>query len=234
MIEITASFQLEVRYKNILNFSNSYRDLLGPFVKIADSIKITQANTVEEKIHFQFEDAGYQIIAGWDRLVLHGQGDLSLFTHKNSPMEMPFMAILNKLSTQEGFGQINNVLFLAIFAKESKESKEEIVKNFQNKWFKNDVSDITSTPTDIAISIVEKNINKEITVSTGPYLGIWDITRREIQPFNVEKLGNLDFLGYVAKIKYFEMVSKFDLNSFKKIVTFVDNKKKVVWQKVQV
>ena len=111
---IVPVFQFEIRYNHILNFSQIARNLLAPYVRLTQSIKIDNQNTLEETYFLNFEDDGYVIIVSWDRIVFKGQGSLDTYTQKNSPIDSLFFDIFKQIYELKEFGKIQRSLFLAV------------------------------------------------------------------------------------------------------------------------
>jgi hypothetical protein len=220
MREVTTVFQYEIRYSHILNFSQEVRKLLSPFVQLASSIKFEGQNTVDEKIIFTFNDDDYVIIINWDRILFKGQGDMTKYTAKNSPMETPFFSMLEKVMAMEEFGVVKNVLFATNLVKEFPYSKEEVVDTFIGKTLRGSASGILDESSDIAINLEQNDAKQSLAITYGPYLGEEEINKRKLLPVNIDSLDQVDFVG--AMIEHRHLIHTSTAN-FKQFVELVEN-----------
>ena len=224
MNSIVPVFQFEIRYDHILNFSEIGRKLLSPFVKLSQSIKIDNQNTLNERIILNFEDDNYTIIVSWDRIILKGQNNVELFTGKNSPLEMPFFLILEKLKNLEEFGSIKNILYIIIYIKKLKLEESELYNHFAEKFHLPKTKEILDTPNDMAV-LLEDNLNeKSETILFGPYTGISDLDKRPLSPLNKKELPDVDFHGVICEYKKGFLANDVNFIDFKKLVEISKNK----------
>lgn len=217
MNQVVPVFQFEVRYDHILNFSQIARKIVAPFVRLTQSIKIENQNTVEERIILNFEEEDYLIIVGWDRIIIKGQNSLNPYLSKNSPIQIPFLAILDRLKELEEFGSIKHVLFAITFIKKFKIEKDEIFSRFSEKFLNSETDNILDTSNDLAITLVDRSTEHETTVSFGPYLGTIDLTRRAIRPLNYDTLDQTEFLGIILEYKHGYSTSNITFEDFEKL-----------------
>ena len=223
MNEKVSVFQFEIRYDHILNFSQIARKILAPFVRLSQSIKIENQNTVEERIVLNFEEEDYLIIVNWDRILIKGQNSLKPFISNNSPIQMPFLAILERLKELEEFGSIKNVLFATTYIKKFEIKKEELFSKFSEKYLKSETSNIMDTPNDLSVSLEDRDDNHETTVAFGPYNGISDLARRTIKPINFDTLEDANFYGIMLEYKHGYSTSSITFEDFRKL-TKISNK----------
>lgn len=224
MSVIIPVFQIEVRYNFILNFVEFYRKLLSPYVKLSGSIKVENQNTLDERLYLNFEDDRFSIIISWDRIVFRGQGDLKTFTANNSPIEMPFLDILEKMTKYEEFGGVINILLAINFIKKLEIDEDDLYQKFVSKTMENGISKILDGATDAAIRIVKKSSSEEKSINFGPYFGVNDLKNRSMYPINLNSLGDLDFKGIMMEYKYLKNTSSF---SFKEFVTLTEEGTKI-------
>ena len=130
MNSIVTVFQFEIRYSHILNFSQIGRKIIAPYVKLAQSISVENQNSLEERLVLNFEDDEYLIIVAWDRLLIKGQNSISKYTEPNSPFQMPFLDILDKLRKLSEFGSIKNILFAINYIKKLDVTKDKLFDYF--------------------------------------------------------------------------------------------------------
>ena len=217
MNQIVPVFQFEIRYDHILTFSQIARKILAPFVRLTQSIKIENQNTVEERIILNFEEENYLIIVSWDRILIKGQNSLKPYVSKNSPIQMPFLAILDRLKELEEFGSIKNVLYVATYVKEFKIEKEELYSRFSKKYLNFETKNILETSNDLAITFEDRGVEHETTVSFGPYLGTLDLARRAMKPINFDALDDSDFIGIMLEYKQGYSTSSITFEDFEKL-----------------
>lgn len=202
MSQVVPVFQFEIRYDHILNFSQIARKILAPYVKLTQSIKIENQNTLNERIILNFEDENYFIIVSWDRILIKGQNNLNPYISKNSPIQMPFLAILDKLKALGEFGSIKNVLYAITYIKEFKIKEEELFSRFSDKFFNLETKNIIDSPNDMAVTLEDRGADYETTVAFGPYAGTKDLARRIIGPVNIDRLDNTEFFGIMLEYKH--------------------------------
>lgn len=211
---IVPVFQFEVRYNHILNFSQIARKILSPYVKLTQSIKVDHQNTLNETLVLNFEEENYLIIVGWDRILIKGQHNLETYTSKNSPIQMPFFAILDKIKSLEEFGSIQNCLYAINYIKKLDIRKEELNDHFMNKFMLPETRNVISNANDIAITLEDRNLDNETVVSFGPYKGAVELTRRPMVPVNIENLGDIEFTGIMLEYKRAFKTSDVTFNDF--------------------
>lgn len=217
MSQIVPVFQFEVRYNHILNFSQIARKILAPFVRLSQSINIENQNTLQERIVLNFEEENYLIIVSWDRILIKGQNSLTPFVSKNSPIQMPFLAILARLKELEEFGSILNVLYAVTYIKKFSIEKEELFTRFSDKYLNTETKNIMDNPNDLAVILEDRGSEHETTVMIGPYFGISDLDRRTIKPINSSTLDDSDFFGIMLEYKQGYTTNNITFDEFEKL-----------------
>lgn len=229
METIIPVFQFEIRYIHILNFSQIARDLLAPYVKLTQSIKIDKQNTVEETYFLNFEDDGYVIIISWDRIVFKGQGNLDTYINKNSPFNTLFFDIFNQIRELKEFGVIQKSLFYGISI-----SKQITADSLLNTFIKKTLSfnpiEINKDINDIAIVLESTTDLDSRSITFGPYWGIKDISKRAITPVDIASLGDIEFNGVMLEYKHIKVVSEINYNDFVEYCSEFKNTFKLLWQ----
>jgi hypothetical protein len=152
MSVITPVFQYEIRFNHILDFAQLGKKVLAPFVKLSKGIKVENHNMVDERITLEFED-NYAIVVTWDRILIRAQGNIDRFHNANSPIEMPFFSIVEKLKDLEDFGSIQNALLAINYIKYLGTDSQDLTKLFMDKAVKETTTSILENTTDIAITI---------------------------------------------------------------------------------
>lgn len=217
MSQVIPAFQFEIRYDHILNFSQIARKIVAPFVRLCQSIKIENQNTVEERIILNFEEEDYIIIVSWDRIIIKGQNSLKPYLSKNSPIQIPFLAILDKLKDLEEFGSIKNGLLAVNYIKKLDIAEHELFSKFSDNYLNSNTKSILKNSNDLAVSLVDRSAEHETTVSLGPYLGTLDLNRRAIKPLNYNSLDESEFLGIMLEYKHGFTTNNVIFEDFKKL-----------------
>jgi hypothetical protein len=233
MKELVAAFQFEVRYNYILNFSQIYRKLVTPYVKLASRMNIQNQSTVEERMILNFDDEDYYIIINWQSIFIRGQGNLENFTSKNSPMVMPFFDILEKIQNLEEFAGIANILFMVNYIKEIDIQKDKLFDYFASKSLSNTSCDLLDDVNDSAVILVNKNPEGEVYLNYGPYFGgNEELEKRAIAPVNKAKLGEIDFMGLLVEYKHVKIVNEISFQDFVAEVKNANKTFKKVWKSI--
>lgn len=230
MSEKVPVFQYEVRYDHILNFSQIAREILAPYVKLSQSFKIDNQDTIEERIILNFDDDNYQIIAAWDRLVIRGQNNLNPFLSKNSPFEMPFMAVLEKLKELDAFGSIKNVLYAAVYIKKLDISKDHLFDTFKNKYLNSEVATILDSANDLAVTLEDRGDKHETNVTFGPYVGTPDLARLAFKPINLDNLDKTDYAGIMMIYKHGFATGNVTFQDFKELTEKSNSTFRKIWK----
>jgi hypothetical protein len=229
MRQLVPVFQFEIRYDHILTFSQIARKVLAPYVRLTQSINVENQNTVEERIILNFEEENYLIIVSWDRILLRGQNDINPYLSKNSPLEMPFLAILAKLKELEEFGSIKSVLIAVTFIKELTVKKEDLFLRFSQKYLAPETQNILEPSNDLAITFEDRAEAHETSVTFGPYLGIVDLNKRPLKPINFKTLDDSDFLGIMLEYKHGYSAKTVTFSDFENLVKEANKIFKRLW-----
>jgi hypothetical protein len=229
-MHLTAVHQYEIRYSNILTFSQFGKDIISPFVQLATSVEVAHENTFREKITLSF-DENYQIIISWDRIILRKEGIIDNLSRRNSVIEEPFYSILSKLKTLSGFGQIRNMLYFSYWVRPNEDlNKEEIVDRFKTRYLSTNSIDIQPEMTDLAIHIESFGELKQTFITIGPYLGINDLVKQQID-INDEKLKkDLECIGDAIIFKYFELAKVASFSEYKDIAKLEQEYINKIWE----
>lgn len=231
---IIPAFQFEIRFNHILNFSQIARNLLAPYVRLTHTIKIDKQNTVEETYSLLFEEDDYLIIISWDRIVFKGQGSLDTYVKKNSPLNILFFDIFDKISELKEFGEIQRSSFFGIsiskYSTDNSITDNSILDFFSKKTFTFDPNERFKELNDIAV-VFESNPESGIkNVSYGPYFGSEDLNKRDLRPLNIESLGDIDFRGIMLYYKRVKITSKIDFKDFVDHCSEFNDTFKKIWK----
>lgn len=210
---IVPVFQYEIRFNHILNFSQIARNMLAPYVKLTQSIKIDKQNTLEETYFLNFEEDEYLIIISWDRIVFKGQGSLDVYLKKNSPLAILFFDIFDQINSLKEFGQIQKSLFYGISICKNSDDKFDVTKYSKNILSFNP-QEVIADLNDVAVVLEAKTVTESKSATFGPYWGSNDILKRPIGPVNIVSLGDLDFEGIMFEYKSVKVKSEVNFNDF--------------------
>jgi hypothetical protein len=223
-------FQFEIRYNHILNFSQIARNILAPYVKLTESIKIDKQNTVEETYFLNFEEDGYMIIVSWDRIVFKGQGNLETYTNKNSPLGALFFDIFQHIYKLKEFGEIQRSLFYGIAISKYSTNKD-VLDTYSKNILAFDPKELDSNLNDIAV-LIESNTDSGSKSSTfGPYWGSNDLLKRPIKPVDIVALGDIEFEGIMLEYKRLKSESNVNFNTFIEHCSEFNDTFRKIWKK---
>lgn len=88
---ICPKLEFEIIYSPILNFSQVYKEKIGPFIRLASNININNENSLKETIRITFSEEKLDITCNLDRIIFRTQGDLERLTKSSqSPVRIVF------------------------------------------------------------------------------------------------------------------------------------------------
>lgn len=173
--------QFEIRFTPIIDFATVSKEIIGPYIKLTTKFNIEFENTVDQRINLLFEPQGYSIHLYWDRIFLKTNLGFNGLTESNSIFVDPFLNIFNKLKLLDSFGKVNSFLFFTVVIKNEQDiSFDKIVSDFKNKYFKEVVSEIMGETNDCAIVLEKKRNGFFYNTTFGPYKGIEDLKKRNV------------------------------------------------------
>lgn len=226
---LAAVHQFEIRYSNILTFSQFGKDIISPFVQLASSVEVANENSFREKITLTFE-GDYQIIISWDRIILRKEGEISNLSHNNSIVEEPFYNILSKLKGLSGFGQVRNILYYSFWVRPNTEqNKSEILNDFNSKYLTQTSLNIEPNLTDTAIHLESIGDPRQTFITIGPYFGPNDLAKHQIEINNVEFKKKLDCIGEALVFKCFEMTKVASFSEYKNLAKLEQEYIEKIW-----
>jgi hypothetical protein len=165
-----------------------------------------------------FEDDDYQIIVSWDRILIKGQQSIDKYCENNSPLETPFATILDSIKSLDEFGSVQNALLAVNHVKKIEGEPADSVSLIKEKTLTADSINVIPNMTDIAIQLDNKGDGTEESIIFGPYLGPFEILRRNIQPVNIDSLEEIDYSGLMMECKIFKTTSVSNFDLFKELV----------------
>ena len=223
--------QFEIRYSNILNFPLIIRDAIAPFVQLASRISIDNENSHRERITLFFEEQHYQIVISWDRIYLkfENNGYFSL-NENNSIIEEPFFNLFQRISEMKGFGEIRNCLFFSLFVYPKKEDLDTIISNFTKKYLTRNSLTLLNNYSDIGVSVEKNDDKSQIFLNFGPYIGVDDLKKKNIDVKSVELQKKIECTGEMLEYKYFENNKNINFKLYKNIFKKQDEYIKKLWE----
>jgi hypothetical protein len=201
-----------------LNFPSIVRDSIAPFVKFASSIGIEDENSHNEKITLFFKEMNYSIIVSWDRLIFKSEiMDFSNLYQNNSIVEEPFFNLFDKITKMSGFGEIRNYLSFSIFVKPIDKDITEITEDFIKRYL--NISNVNGylPCTDLGINFERKKDGSQTFYNLGPYTGIEDFKKRNIDIKNRQLIDMLNCYGEMFEFKFFEESKTLSFKKYKEI-----------------
>ena len=223
--------QYEIRYSNILNFTGWVRDIVNPFVKVATSISLDAPNSHRERIILNFDDEYMQMFVTWDRIIFKSEGDIDKLKHSNSTINTVFFKLVEKISSHESFGTHLNQLLFVTYVNIKTEKKDKVYTDLKSKYLKTKADDILGEKADFAITLQEVKDKIRSSITFGPYVGIPDLSTRNMIPINNTLAAKCSGIGEMAEIKLFsenQKVVKFD--SFKELIIQAASLKDKLWK----
>jgi hypothetical protein len=216
---ITPVHQFEIRYSTIINFTSVVRPVIAPFVKLASRVIIDNENLITEKITLIFDDEFYHISVFSDRIIFRCERfDTSDLANNNSFIEEPFFNIYDKISQLPDFGTTNSILYFTFYVNTQTSKKIETLRKefIESNFSSNSCVSMISGLTDIAVTLEAKEEDgSALSISTGPYLGIEDINKRNFNISDKKLLGELENLGQIIDYKHFMLTSKANFGLYK-------------------
>lgn len=183
MNNICPLHQFEIRFTPILNFAAISKEIIGPYIQRTSTFQLENENTINEKLNLNFENDSYSIILWWDRLILRTTVGVNDLDKSNSIAQEPFFSIFDKLKSNTSFGKVNNTLFftLSVNVKELKDVQESL-NEITSRYLQSDVVEkILPEFNDTAVVLEKRNSKQEKTITFGPYQGINDFKKRNIE-----------------------------------------------------
>jgi hypothetical protein len=210
---LAAHHQFEIRYTAILDFPNTIRKSISPFVKFAKRITVDNESSHNERITLSFDDDYYQIFITWDRIILRFEGDKELLGKNNSIIEEPFFTIFKKIREHDNFGEINNTLYYS-FIIVPKDEKKTLLEDFLKKYLIN-YQKIVEHPTDIAVTLENKINDIQATLTFGPYFGEEDLKKRNISVKNPQITKVINDHGLCCDLKMLHITKTANFSDYK-------------------
>lgn len=221
--------QFEIRYTGILNFA-SIKNVVSPFVKFTSRIFVENENSFLERIILHFDDQFFQIVVSWDKILIRVEvDDFESLLENNSKVEEPFFNLFEKITKINDFGEIGRVFSYLIFVNPLNDSYETVVKKFSQKHF---TSAVLGTYTDIGLKFSKEENNYIHQVTFGPYSGIQDLRKLNIEIRNPELYRKSDIIGEYILCNSFETVKSgtFNFKKYKSILSSQIQLSSLLWK----
>ncbi len=137
----------ELHYDFMLNFSEVYRGLLGPFVRLASNISLLNEGKITEALRLEFLEDKLRIDVCPDRMILLTEGEMPLaaFESSTSPGKV-FFEILDKLRKVETFGNFRFHQLLMEYLFKLEGDKSTVIKRLQEAYIKPGILSLSGDP----------------------------------------------------------------------------------------
>ena len=219
MEQYTVLHQLEVRFPTILDFPLGVRPLLSPFQKLCSSLHIYNENKISERINLLFEDEFYQISLFHNNLVLRSQNNLETHIQNNSSLSSVFFDLLKVLESHPTFNGQKNFLHYALFVELKDTGSDFSVDRIGNAVLKKEVVDLIDSKYDISCTIsgFEDDIESNIDLTIGAYIGSKDLERRKIEIIREDHFHLIEASGRLFETRIHNLSDDFTFAKYKKI-----------------
>ena len=181
-------YQFEIRYTNILNFNDIYREIASPYLKVADFV-INRNLDGSEYIVLHFKDEKVMIDVRWDRIIFTVEGKREDMDASAGPLYYYF-EILDKIAESPAFGKFKNAV-LGRWQLLELESDVEVVKAFSKKFLTDKNIFVGEEGYDLADIMVTLNFGdpqtKSMKINYGPFKPEVDIVGQNLLLFTPTK-----------------------------------------------
>lgn len=212
----TCKVQFETRFTHILNFHQSYKVFLNPFLAHEGfTFTIENVQTLNESIRFQYESS-YHIDCRMDRIIFLYEGDPDLLNSSNGPIKL-FFNIVEAYKKNELFGHFKLNIILGTSVEVIEQKRKELSSNFKKKYFTNLINEILKEPVDIGIIIEDGDEDYYTKVEFGLFQPS-DFQKYQISPFNSDYNSKLkDANGLMSIIQINEKSRECNFEKFKSL-----------------
>lgn len=222
---LTARIQFEIKYTHVLNFSNIYREIVSPYLKLSSGFKLQHQNTPQEYIQLIFDEDNFHVDCRWDRIIFVSEGSLSKFKDSKSSFKI-FFEIFEQIRKQPSFGKVNNYVALVHGIKlYDNKTSQDLVENFQKKFLNDNTFKICAgnDVKDLAVVLDFNELNKEVDITFGPFDPERDIQTRNLHPFKSQELNKIsEDLGYIMELKLNDVTQEINFSKFKTFIELVE------------
>lgn len=183
--------QFEVRYTQILNFTQLNRGTLSPYLRLAKSFNVINQGRLEESIRLNFDDDLFFIECRWDRIIFAAEIEPAKLLQANTTSLKTFWEIVKQFSESSSFGSFTHYIFLLYEINILDLPIEAILQKFKSQYLSSQIDNILESD-DAAITLEKDNSKKVTTITFGPYTNK-DNTKHNLFQFNssnIESVAN--------------------------------------------
>lgn len=209
--------QLEIKYRNILNFQGIYRKIVQPYIDTEKvEFIIYNQNLLEEYITINYSSFGFMVELRWDRMFIVVEGDSLNLKPSTSPMKY-FFEIYNQLKTETNV-VIKTSILACWYVHIIEKTESEILNSFKNRFLNSQITPALAPEdvNDISIQLVNQSdgtINRTVTV--GPF-NKNDIKKHNLASLNNNKASYLENkLGEMCQIQINNIESTISITKFR-------------------
>lgn len=229
--------QFEIRYNNILDFTQQNRELLAPFVKMSSQVMIQQQKLIDEKIKLSLgEIRDFTITADWDRLIFRSYNSefYKELAEQNFYVQTPFFDIFDKIKELESYGEVRSILLYIAIVKPINNELDKIIADFTNNHFGEEIKKNFEDFSDAAIVFDQDHEGKKVTISHGGYTGLNDLRNLQIEMSDVPPSILMEYeniVGELATVKIVDIPKNVTFSDFKDYLKIANEKISKLWTK---
>lgn len=216
--------QFEIRYTPILDFSQMYRSLISPYLRLTADFAIQNQNSLDEYVVLKFRSENYHIDCRWDKIIFLSEGNRDDLLKPQGPIFM-FFEIFNKISIGPTFGKVVNAVLASHSLIESKYSNEEIVTRFKEKFFQPGVAfQIAGLKTDMGVALEFTNDSTIFKLRYGPFDYKKDVKDFNLNPHSLKAIDSYkDDKGIIVEALYYQEISKVNFETFRNFDQYINS-----------
>lgn len=188
---LVAKIQVEVKYTFVLNFTSINREILSPYLRLAQ-LQVSNWDSVQESIILNFLEEGFSIDCRWDRLIFVCHSELENIKSSNGPL-LHFFEILNKLKSQSSFGKVLNTMVAqwVIVEDTEVEDSSNMQEKFIDTFLQRDKIKFNGKVDDVALVLEHQDGLIGSRTEFGPFVPDKDLSLHGISPKSTSELEKL-------------------------------------------
>lgn len=188
---LVAKIQVEVKYTFVLNFASINRELLSPYLRLAQ-LQVSNWDSIQESIILNFVEEGFSIDCRWDRLIFVCQSEPENIKSSNGPL-LHFFEILDKLKSQSSFGKVLNTMVAQwVIVEDSEvETPSKMQEKFIDIFLQKDNIKFNGHVDDVALVLEHQDGLIGSRTEFGPFVPEKDLNLHGISPNTTAELDKL-------------------------------------------
>lgn len=184
---IVPKLQFQVKYTHIMSFKDIIRNELASYIKLADAFGISNENTYEEAIKFDFHTSQISVECTWDNILLTAEGVFENFNSNINQFEI-FFKILESIKENKNFDRVKSFVYVLNAVKGNEKDNISIEQNkIMNNYINGNIGDLLPQWNDFALTIEKKKEDGFESVNLGPF-DQSDIKKHDLLPFKSTQL----------------------------------------------